>query len=94
MKQQGVSITTPPPPPWMGEVLKTGQRACKVWAYLGWKHHEAPWSDSESDISINTSLTFRAADNSDFPNLKPYNLIIKIPRKIDLHLTNTIKSNK
>ena len=42
MKQHGVNITTPPLPPWMGEVLKTSKRACTVRAYLGWKHHEAP----------------------------------------------------
>ena len=40
MKHQGVNITTPDPLlPWMGEVLKTSQRACTVRAYLGWKHH-------------------------------------------------------
>ena len=31
--------------PWMGEVLKTSQRACTVRACLGWKHHEAPWGE-------------------------------------------------
>ena len=45
MKHHGVNITTPPLPPWMGEVLKTSERACTVRAYLGWKHHEAPWSE-------------------------------------------------
>ena len=38
-KHHGVNITTPPLPPWMGEVLKTSERACTVRAYLGWKHH-------------------------------------------------------
>jgi len=47
MKHHGVNIATPPPPPWMGEVhvLKTSERACTVRAYLGWKHHEVPWSE-------------------------------------------------
>ena len=31
--------------PWMGEVLKTSERACTVRAYLGWKHHEVPWGE-------------------------------------------------
>ena len=34
-----------PLPPWMREVLKTSQRAWTVRAYLGWKHHEAPWGE-------------------------------------------------
>ena len=34
-----------PLPPQMREVFKTSQRACTVWAYLGWKHHEAPWGE-------------------------------------------------
>ena len=34
-----------PLPPWMEEPLKTSERACTVRAYLGWKHHEAPWSE-------------------------------------------------
>ena len=34
-----------PLPPWMEEVLKTSQRAYTVRAYLGWKHHEEPWSE-------------------------------------------------
>ena len=29
----------------MGEGLKTSKRACTVRAYLGWKDHEAPWSE-------------------------------------------------
>ena len=40
-----------PLPPWMGEVLKTGKRACTVRAYLGWKHHEAPWSEYYNSTS-------------------------------------------
>ena len=32
-------------PLWMGEVLKTSQRACTVRAYLGEKPHEAPRSE-------------------------------------------------
>ena len=42
MKHHVVNITTPPPPPMDGEVLKTSERACTVRVYLGWKHHEAP----------------------------------------------------
>ena len=43
MKHQGVNIKTPEPlPPWMGEVLKTSEKASTMRAYLGWKHHEAP----------------------------------------------------
>ena len=34
-----------PLPPWMGEVLRTSERACTVRAYLGRKHHEAPWGE-------------------------------------------------
>ena len=34
-----------PLPLWMGEVIKTSERAYTVRAYLGWKHHEAPWSE-------------------------------------------------
>ena len=45
MKHHVVNITTPPPPPMDGEVLKTSERACTVRAYLGWKHHEAPWGE-------------------------------------------------
>ena len=35
----GWILQLPPLPPWMGEVLKTSERACTVRAYLGWKHH-------------------------------------------------------
>ena len=46
MKHLGVNITTPPSPPMDGEVLKTSERAGTVRAYLGWKSHEAPWSEN------------------------------------------------
>ena len=32
-------------PQWMAEVLKTSEKASTMRAYLGWKHHEAPWSE-------------------------------------------------
>ena len=34
-----------PSPQWMGEVLKTSEKASTMRAYLGWKHHEAPWDE-------------------------------------------------
>ena len=40
VKHHGVNITTPTPPPWMGEALKTSERACTVRLYLGEKPHE------------------------------------------------------
>ena len=44
-----MNITTPPCTPidggGGGGVLKRSKRACKVRAYLGWKHHEAPWGE-------------------------------------------------
>ena len=48
MKYQGVNIRTPPPPPWIGKVIKTAKRAYTVGTYLGWKNHEAPWSEYDN----------------------------------------------
>ena len=39
---RGEYLNSNPSPQWMGEVLKTSEKASTMRAYLGWKHHEAP----------------------------------------------------